>query len=238
MAFIFPYVTQNSKDAAHLCYSGSENDERSVLPTNARHKTEANLRDMARNMVDMMTGIYEWPDGKRHFDKTGAPLINKAELMRSVGYSVNYTKRGKPLFEDPYFKQQVALESARRKQYFAKLDLKTTVDVEKLGLAMMSELQLRMDHDPTTIRTGDLMKYGPAIYKVGLEIAAKKDAAKHPGKAKGLINRGIIAQNVLVMGDEEREKVIEASNQRQEEIRMMVEAANARDVVVDSVPID
>jgi hypothetical protein len=172
----------------------------------ARKMTEGRLRKMAVAMVDMMQGIYEWPDGRPRRDNSGAPRVEKQELLRMAGYSIKYNARGRALFEDPYFKEQVALELTRREQAFMVATAKNDVSLLGLGTLMMHELHVRMTRDPGSLSTEQLCKYGPTIYKVGADIEAKKHAdSQRKRDPKAL--RGIFAQQVVIMGDEQRESV-------------------------------
>jgi len=173
------------------------------MPSYSRRSTESKLRKMAIGMVDMMQGIYEWPNGKLHQDSSGAPMVQKRELLRCGGYSINYKRRGEQLFNDPYFKEQVALELSRREEAFMVATAKSDVSVLGLGTMMMHELHTRISHDPGCFSTEQLMKYGPQIYKVGAEIEAKKSAESQRQRDPKQI-RGIFAQQVVIMGDEQR----------------------------------
>jgi hypothetical protein len=195
-----------------------------------RRQTEANLRKMAIATVDMMQGIYEWPNGKPHLDASGAPRVEFRELLRAGGYSVNYKNRGKQLFEDPYYKEQVALELARREQAFLVASARNEVSAVGLGALMVSELHTRMCHDPGSFSTEQLCKYGPQIYKIGLDIEAKKKAAEVPKKDKKSL-QGIFAQQVVIMGQDQREQLSDglqqASETRSSELQRLIAGATA-----------
>ena len=211
------------------------------MGSTARRDTEAKLRKMAVGMVDMMQGIYEWDDGKPHQDASGAPLVVKKELMLMAGYSPNYKRRGEQLFKDEYFKEQVALELQRREEAFMVATAKNDVSVLGLGTLMMHELHVRITHDPGSLSTEQLMKYGPQIYRVGAEIEAKK-TAEGQRKRDPQALRGIFAQQVVIMGDDQRESVqkglVAASSERISHMQRLVSSMTALDKEEEADVID
>lgn len=202
------------------------------MGSSTRTETERKLRRMARGYVDMKYGTYQWPEGQAALDPSGAPRISRAELLRYAGYSANYKMRGRPLFEDPYFKKQVALEFARREQAF-QLSAPSVNQMLLTGSALMAEIHVRASEDIGSFSTAQLLQYGPTIYKMGLEIEArlkseeKKNAPPDPNDVRATFARGIMLSPE--QRSELEEGLINAADERREAISLLVDAATALD---------
>ena len=209
------------------------------MSTISRKETERRLRKMARAYVDMKYATYEWPEGQNPLDGSGAPRVSRQELLRCGDYSVNYKQRGKALFEDPYFKQQVALEYARREQAF-QLAAPSVNQTLLTGSALMAEISVRATVDPGSFSNEQLLKYAPAIYNAGLELEARKAAgeAKRPDPQDV---RAIFARGVIMQPDQRKELadgLSETADGRRQGLADLIEAANAIDAGGDAPESD
>jgi hypothetical protein len=196
----------------------------------AHYRKRANQRQMAINEVDMRLGTYPWPDGKPRIDRSGAHKVVKRELLRSVGLSPEYQSLGKALFDDEYYKEQVALELARRNESFKLESQKFYNEALECAANMLHEVALRVKHAPTTLPTELLLKYLPTMLKVGIEIEARSKSESE-GHKKPVSATQLFAQQLVYVDGQKGQEIVDAlsenSEMRKEEILSLVRARNA-----------
>jgi hypothetical protein len=201
-----------------------------------RQETERRLKIMAKTMVDMERGVYQWPDGRKPLRPNGDPVISKAECARAAGYSgVSNARNMAVWFEDPYYLRELEKERARREFNMEKL----VENEENLPLALAKglfiELLIRMQHDPGSITTTQILNFAPSLHKYGLELAALQDAFDATPQIEGKLDdfNGKLTSNVYDMNQTERTRLL-ASTQDAQNVRMdAVRAAVAKVNVIE-----
>lgn len=201
-----------------------------------RKETERRLRVMARSMVDMERGIYPWPDGRKPLRPNGTPVISKAEVARSAGYSGTSNARNmETWFEDPYYLRELEKERARREVNMAEI----VQFEENLPLAiahgLFAELLVRLEHDPASISTNNILTFAPQLHKYGLELAVKMGAAGEEKVIEAKVDRfnQHVGATVFEMNPTERAGLVastqEASEARMAAVRAAVAKANVQE---------
>lgn len=205
-----------------------------VMPALPRKETEKRLLKMAKALVDMEQGVYEWPDGRKAVRADGSPVISKVELVRVGGYAPYRTGHQSRWFEDPYFKRQVALEKARREANLPDILDSQPINLLKLGREMVEEARRRLIATPEDFTVSQLVTFGPQCIKMGLEI---EKAAEPHGNGNG--NTKIDELNAYVVGTvvnmdpESREELLstvtDASDARLAKLQQQIDALQAKE---------
>lgn len=193
-----------------------------------RKETERRLRIMARVTVDMERGIYQWPDGRKPFNADGSPVISKAEIARSAGYSGTSNQRNMDAwFGDPFYKRQCEIERARRDLNLAEL----MENEENLPLAiargLFEILLTRMVTEPESITSSQILTFAPQLHKYGLELYAheldeKKRASIDAGRTR------LSESDVKDMTDEQREQALTVARETASGRVRLLESAVAK----------
>jgi len=205
------------------------------MPRSSRVETEKRLRQMAIAAVDMQKGIYLWPDGLSPVKPDGKPRMSNRELLRVGGYDPQYKYGGRVLFNDPFYKRQFDLELARRESRLPAIAAAEPCDILKMGRTMLKELEIRLEHDPSSFSTTQLLQFGPTFYKLGLELDARDGDTKNPGVLRDNTKltqfNTFIGKIVQEMDPEERKDFIDVASrsaeERQDYIKSAIDAADA-----------
>jgi len=213
--------------------------EMATLP---RKETERRLKLMAKTLVDMENGLYQWPDGRKPTRPDGSPVVSKAELIRVAGYKDTHSGRAYAAwFNDPYFKRQYALEKARREAAIPAIRDEGPINLLLLGRRMVDELLLRLKHDPDSVSSSQLLQFAPQFIDKGLEIEARGRASD--GTTNNIDQLNAVMGNLVVnMNADEREKFVttaqDASAKRMQLIKGTIDAIEAREEDDDLDVID
>lgn len=196
-----------------------------------RKETERRLRIMVRSMVDMERGIYIWPDGRKPLRPNGLPVISKAEVARSAGYSGTSNARNMAVwFEDPYYLRELEKERARRE-----INMDEIIQHEEnlplaIAKGLFMELLVRLRMDPGLISTSNILTFAPQLHKYGLELAIRQGVAdeKPPAPDKVGTFNATVGATVSFMNPSERARLIASSSEASEARMAAVKAAVAK----------
>lgn len=207
----------------------------------SRRETEKRLKIIAKTMVDMERGIYQWPDGRKPLRPDGSPVVSKAECARVAGYSGTSNARNMATwFEDPFYLRELEKERARREMNMGKLlDLEENLPLT-ISKGLFSELIVRILCDPGSISTHDILTFAPQLHKYGLELAALQEAIDTSPLIEGRLDdfNGKLASNVYEMNQTERARLVasteNAKNERMAAVRAAVAKANVLEEPADA----
>jgi hypothetical protein len=190
---------------------------------------------MAKAKVDMLLGTYQWSDGRKPVRGDGTPVVENRELLRVGDYNVNYKNGGRALFDDSYFEKQVKLEMARRENYLEIAATEPINEMIELSQLMFNELRSRLDADPSSFTTTQLLQYAPEWKERGQKLLGGQDDGDGPRAINERMAQfnAFIGKTVVVMNDDERESFVDSAAQahdaRLDRIQKMIDAANALD---------
>lgn len=208
----------------------------------SRKETEKRLKIMARTMVDMERGLYQWPDNRKPLRPNGTPVVSKAECARVAGYSGTNNQRNMDgWFNDPVYLRELELERARRDVNMDEL----IAHEENLPLALAKglflELLARIKNDPGSISVNNILTFAPQLHRYGLELAARMGELEEGDLTmKGKLDsfNAEVGGQVIDMNPSERARLVAstqaASNDRMAAVRAAVAKANVTEEWADA----
>uniref|UniRef100_A0A6M3KUB5 Uncharacterized protein n=1 Tax=viral metagenome TaxID=1070528 RepID=A0A6M3KUB5_9ZZZZ len=202
-----------------------------------RDESRARVRRLAEIMYDMENGLFNYGDDYPSQNKDGTPKIVKAVALRAAGYTDQYAKKIRGhIWKDPYYVQQYHLVCNERKGSVVKAMLGDVGRIEKLG--QISDTMLEILHarltDPeevSLIKTTDLLKYAPIIYRLNAEIEGRLHSQRPDKMAVVMMD----IDNRLPK--ESRDKLLAMRDQyramRDGEVDSYAQTGDAQDEIID-----
>jgi hypothetical protein len=147
--------------------------------------TRSWLPKAATIWVDMERGIYDWSQVPKELRrKPNSTSVVRTQVLRDCGVSPNYRRAQERIWESPEFQRLLKEERARRDHALidAARELEAvTGPIREIGDRMVTILKERLDADPEEFTTKELLQYGPAWVKLGLEVEGKVESQKALG---------------------------------------------------------
>ena len=205
-----------------------------------RSETERRLRMMAHAKVEMLLGLYVWPDSRPSTDpQTGAPTVSNRELLRIGGYSPTYRSPETSLFADPYFQTQIKVEMQRRER---KNDCIAPFDPTRVALIRdlaFDELESRLRNHSTEFTRAEIINVATKFEDLSRHLGARD--APMPGKDKMNQFNAFISRTVNVMNEKERTEFVEtaasAADDRIQQLGKLINQANAVEEDADDLDV-
>jgi hypothetical protein len=140
--------------------------------------------EMAVIWVDMERGLYRMPDGTIPRHRDGTFRVVKAQIMRDVGLTTNYHDQKNRIWENPQFLSALDKERLRRDHGIStaleRIE-KNTGPVTLIADKIVDTIKRRLDDDEEELTTKELLQYGPAWIKLGLELEGKGESERQAG---------------------------------------------------------
>jgi hypothetical protein len=205
-----------------------------------RTETERRLRKMAAAKVEMLLGIYIWPDGRSAVDpKTGLAYVSNRELLRIGGYSSNYRSPATTLFADPYFLGQIKTEMARREERHNKIVPFDPSRVATIRDLAFDELESRLRNDSVSFTRAEIINVATKFEELARHLGAN-EAPKHDNSKMNQFN-AFISRTVNVMNEKERVEFVgtatDAAGARLEQLTKLIDQANAVEEDADDLDV-
>ena len=206
---------------------------------NKRSETERRMRMMAKAKVEMVLGLYQWPDGRSPILPNGAPRVSNRELLRIGDYSAQYKRPDKTLFADPYFVTQYKAEMVRRE---TKSNAIVAYDPNKVCTIrdlIWEELETRLRTEPESFTRNELLTAG--IKYEELARAHMPSSHETPKNDKMQQFNAFISRTVTVMNDAEKSQLVEtatdAAEDRLAQLQHLIDEANVVEADADDVDV-
>jgi hypothetical protein len=210
------------------------------MPRITRKATECRLRQAAANLHDMERGTFDYGPGKAPILRSGRPKVVKTIAFTTPGdisdkmYTREYARQNlKTLMDVDYFKQHYALlqqqHDGTMTQMLERLQ-GSTKEVTEISAGLVRLLRCRLEdpEEAAKVRTVDLLKYGPAWYKMGMELEGKVG-----GEHTNQLAVVLMDMNERIQDPEERDRIRQGLEdyraQRAEQVRSYQMAGEAID---------
>lgn len=204
-----------------------------------KDERERRMRLMAKAKVEMLLGLYVWPDGRSPVRPNGSPNLSNRELLRLGGYSQLYKHPATTIFAEPYFLAQVKAEMARRETRANTLAPYNPIRVQSIRDLFFDELETRLRHEPTSFSEAQLIA-GAEKFEL---LAREREHGAAPPPGQDMMNQfnAFISRTVNVMSGSEKESLAnssaEAASQRVTLIKKLIDEANIVEADADDCDI-
>ena len=192
---------------------------------------------MAKAKVEMLLGIYKWPDGRQPMNPNGTPKLSDRELLRVGGYTETYKDYKTKLFGDEYFESRVRIEMAAREKRDGVV-LYDPSRVSTLRNLIFDELEARLEEDPGQFTRSELLTYAE---KFELLSRHHEGNGKPPVSDKMNQFNAFISRTVNVMDSRQREQLVDAASEAAEDrianLQKMIDLANVVEEEADDADV-
>jgi|GEM_PF-4657695 len=184
---------------------------------------------MAKAKVEMVLGLYKWPDGRSPILPNGSPRVSNRELLRVAGYSPRYKSPDKTLFADPYFVQAYKTEMARRERKSNALVAYDPNRVCHIRDLIWEELETRLTTEPETFTRSELLQFGVKYEELA---RAHMPSSDKPGTSDKMQQfNAFISRTMTVMNETEKQDFVEtaesAAKDRIAQLNRLIDESNA-----------
>ena len=200
---------------------------------------ERRMRVMAKAKVEMLLGVYQWPNGRCPIKDDGSPVVSNREILRVGDYAPTYKLPERWLFSDPYFVSQVNTEMTRREKKASALVSYDPTIVQTVRDLFWVELESRLRSDPSTFSNAQLIAGAEKF-----ELLSRAHENRQPlPKSPDMMNQfnSFISRTVTVMNDTEKERLIETSAEAAQErvdlIKKLIDEANIVEADADDLDV-
>lgn len=193
---------------------------------------------MAKAKVDMLLGVYEWPDGRSKMLPDGRPRTSNPELLRVGGYSDQYRKPT-ILYNDPYFVSQVNLELARREKRSALVPYQPG-RMRRVRDLLADELEARLINSPEAFSPALLLK-SLAEYQTLMKDEEKHEGSGPPKKDLAQQFNTFVNQTLNVMSADDQDSLVTtaaaAADSRIDALQKAIDQVNAQEEDADELDV-
>ena len=194
---------------------------------------------MAKTKVEMLLGLYEWPDGRSRLLDDGTPRLSNREILRTGDYSIGYKVAESTLFQDPYFLDQMKLEMARREK---KLGALTPYDPDRVATIrdlLFDELETRLRGTPESFTRAELLNFAAKYEELSQRTLGS--GQKSPANDKMQQFNAFISRTVNVMNGPEKESLVntasEAADARIATLQQLIDESNVMEGEADDLDV-
>lgn len=201
---------------------------------------ERRMRNMAKAKVEMLLGVYQYPNKQPSLKPDGTPNVSNREILRVGEYSEKYKHPQDTLFSDPYFIAQVKTEMVRREKKHSALVPYDPNRVAAIRDLLFDELESRLRGEPELFTRSELLQYAEKYENLSRQHPVPGDSKP---KNETMMNQftAFISRNVNVMNDVERDRLVEtateAAEERVEKIKRLIEEANIVEADADDLDV-
>lgn len=201
---------------------------------------ERRLRVMAKAKVEMLLGVYDWPDKRPQLKPDGSPNVSNRELLRVGEYSPTYKRPQMTLFNDPYFLASVKTEMVRREKKHSALVPYDPNRVAAIRDLLFDELESRLRGEPELFTRSELLQYAEKYENLSRQ-NPPSSGNKHVDDKKMQQFNAFISRTVNVMNENERETFVQtaadAADDRVAQIKQLIDEANVVEADADDTDV-